>query len=88
MIPGVGPKVADCVLAYALSFQEAFPVDTWIEKVVRRRWPETTAWTKERISDWGRHLFGRNAAYVRLILFHRERRSALSIVEAPSPSSA
>ena len=77
-IPGVGPKVADYVLAYALHFQEAFPVDTWVERAVRRRSPEVAAWTRERISDWGRQRFARNAAYVQLILFHLERRRALS----------
>ena len=78
-IPGVGPKVADCVLAYGLHFREAFPVDTWIERAVRRRWPEAAAWTRERISDWGRQRFAGNAAYVQLILFHLERRRALSM---------
>jgi N-glycosylase/DNA lyase len=87
-IPGVGPKVADCVLAYALGFQEAFPVDTWIEKGVRRRWPEAASWTRERISEWGRHRFGTNAAYVQLILFHLERRRERSMDKARGPSSA
>ena len=32
-LPGVGPKVADCVLLFGLRHKKVFPVDTWIAKV-------------------------------------------------------
>ena len=32
-LPGVGPKVADCVLLFGLGHKRVFPVDTWIAKV-------------------------------------------------------
>ena len=32
-LPGVGPKVADCVLLFGLGHKKVFPVDTWIAKV-------------------------------------------------------
>ena len=31
---GVGPKVAECVLLFSLGFDEAFPVDVWVKRVV------------------------------------------------------
>lgn len=31
-LPGVGPKVADCVLLYGLGKLDAFPVDAWMKK--------------------------------------------------------
>lgn len=31
---GVGDKVADCILLFAYGKQEAFPVDTWVKKVL------------------------------------------------------
>ena len=31
---GVGEKVADCVLLFAYKHDEAFPVDTWVKKVL------------------------------------------------------
>jgi len=34
--PGVGPKVADCVLLFGFGFLEAFPVDVWVMRVMRR----------------------------------------------------
>lgn len=35
-LPGVGPKVASCILLFGFNRQECFPVDTWIEKVYRK----------------------------------------------------
>lgn len=34
-LPGVGPKVADCILLFGLNRYDVFPVDTWIEKVYK-----------------------------------------------------
>ena len=35
-LPGVGRKIADCVLLFAYGFQEAFPVDVWVMKALRQ----------------------------------------------------
>ena len=35
-LPGVGPKVASCILLFGFNRLECFPVDTWIEKVYRK----------------------------------------------------
>ena len=72
-LSGVGPKVADCVLAYSLGFGRAFPVDTWVRKAVRRWWPGAAPESPERIAAWGRQVFGENAASAQLILFAIER---------------
>lgn len=34
--PGVGEKVADCVLLFSCGHRAAFPVDTWVEKLLRQ----------------------------------------------------
>lgn len=34
-LPGVGDKVADCVLLFGYGFLEAFPVDVWIRRAMR-----------------------------------------------------
>ena len=33
-VPGVGPKVADCILLYGFNFRQAFPSDVWIKRIV------------------------------------------------------
>lgn len=35
-IKGVGVKVADCVLLFGYGFQEAFPVDVWVDRALKR----------------------------------------------------
>lgn len=35
-IKGVGPKVSSCVLLFAFSHLEAFPVDVWIKRVLQK----------------------------------------------------
>ncbi|GAU79550.1 DNA-3-methyladenine glycosylase [Fusibacter sp. 3D3] len=32
---GVGDKVADCVLLFSLNHKEAFPIDTWVKKMLQ-----------------------------------------------------
>ena len=34
--PGVGEKVADCVLLFGFQKYEAFPVDVWVWRAVRK----------------------------------------------------
>ena len=35
-LPGVGPKVAGCVLLFAMKKTDAFPVDVWVRRVMSR----------------------------------------------------
>lgn len=38
-IHGVGPKVAECALLFGFYRREAFPIDTWIKKVLNVYYP-------------------------------------------------
>ena len=33
--PGVGPKVADCILLFSLGHTQAFPLDVWMKRAMR-----------------------------------------------------
>ena len=35
-LPGVGPKVAGCVLLFAMKKTEDFPIDVWVKRVMSR----------------------------------------------------
>ncbi len=37
--PGVGEKVASCVMLFAYHRLDAFPVDVWIDRVLRKEFP-------------------------------------------------
>lgn len=73
-LPGVGPKVADCVLVFALDHTEAFPVDRHVARSVRRLWPRAPA-KAARLSEWARRRWGRDAALAQQFVFHAERLS-------------
>ncbi len=67
---GVGKKVADCVLLFAFGKWEAFPVDVWIERIVKGCYPECRDFrTYDQIGEFGRSHFGRYAGYAQEYLF-------------------
>ncbi len=39
-ISGVGPKVAQCILLFGCHRLNAFPIDTWVRKVMAQYYPE------------------------------------------------
>lgn len=38
-LPGVGEKVANCVVLFGLGHMEAFPIDVWIRRALREHFP-------------------------------------------------
>jgi N-glycosylase/DNA lyase len=38
-LPGVGRKVADCILLFSLEKGEAFPVDVWVRRLIHEYYP-------------------------------------------------
>lgn len=38
-VPGIGPKVADCIMLFSLEKLDAFPIDTWMGRALRLHYP-------------------------------------------------
>jgi N-glycosylase/DNA lyase len=76
-LPGVGPKVADCILLYGFGMGEAFPVDVWIKRIVEHLYFPGEELKPQAVRDFGREEFGDYAGYVQLYLFHYARKSGL-----------
>ena len=74
-LPGVGEKVADCVLLFGAGRLEAFPVDTWILKTLARRYG-LEEWKPAPLAQFGRVHFGPLAGLAQQFLFAWERRAA------------
>ncbi len=74
-LPGVGEKVADCVLLFGAGRLEAFPVDVWIIKAMERRYG-LQGWKPAAIAHFGRVHFGERAGLAQQYLFAWERREA------------
>ena len=76
-VPGVGPKVADCILLYGFNFKEAFPSDVWIKRIVSYLYFDGKDISTDKVRDFGMSEFGNYAGYVQLYLFHYARKSGL-----------
>ena len=72
-LPGVGVKIADCVLLFAYGFPEAFPVDVWIMKSLRRHYFPRRSVSPARLRRFIRAHFGPHAGYAQQYLFHHIR---------------
>ncbi len=71
---GVGDKVADCVLLFGAGKLEAFPVDTWIKKAVKKHYPEMYDKNYRKLGDNFRDFFGEKyTGYAQEYLFHYMR---------------
>jgi N-glycosylase/DNA lyase len=68
--PGVGRKIADCVLLFAYGFQQAFPIDVWILKAMRQLYFPKRRPTPARLLKFTQTYFGPNAGYAQQYLFH------------------
>ncbi len=71
-LPGVGEKVADCVLLFGAGKLEAFPVDVWILKTLARRYG-LDDWRPAPLAQFGRAHFGPLAGLAQQFLFAWER---------------
>jgi len=71
-LPGVGEKIADCALLFGAAKLEAFPVDTWIIKVLEKRY-QLAGWTPSQLSQFGRVHYGPAAGFAQQFIFSYER---------------
>jgi len=73
-LPGVGEKVANCVLLFGYGRLRAFPIDVWIERVLReiyfRRKRNVTS---RRLREFSASYFGPYGGYAQQYLFHHAR---------------
>jgi len=76
-IPGVGPKVADCILLYGFGKGEAFPTDVWINRIISHLYFKGENKKPSEVRAFGRENFEVYAGYVQLYLFHYARNSGL-----------
>ncbi len=72
-LPGVGRKIADCVLLFAYGFQTAFPIDVWVMKVLREFYFRRRRVTSKKLVEFSETHFGAYAGYAQQYLFHYVR---------------
>lgn len=73
-LPGVGPKIANCVMLFAYERLRAFPIDVWIERVLRQHYfSRQKKMTAQRLREFSETYFGEHGGYAQQYLFHHAR---------------
>jgi N-glycosylase/DNA lyase len=73
-LPGVGPKIANCVMLFAYQRLRAFPIDVWIERVLRQHYfSGRKKMTTQRLRQFSETYFGEHGGYAQQYLFHQAR---------------
>ncbi len=74
-IPGIGDKIADCILLFSLDFPEAFPIDTWMKKILQKLYFRNKVVSNRQLQDFGTKYFGKYAGYAQQFLYMLARDS-------------
>jgi N-glycosylase/DNA lyase len=72
-LPGVGAKVANCVMLFAYERLRAFPIDVWIERVLKQYFSGKKKVTELRLREFSETYFGEHGGYAQQYLFHHAR---------------
>ena len=80
-VPGIGNKVADCILLFSLEKLEAFPLDRWMIRILQKYFPNIFEMHTKGITDKqynilqekAREYFGPYAGFAQQFLFKMER---------------
>jgi N-glycosylase/DNA lyase len=76
-LPGVGVKVANCVMLFAYERLRAFPIDVWIERVLRQQYfPRRRKVSAQELRAFCDKYFGEHGGYAQQYLFHHARTGA------------
>jgi N-glycosylase/DNA lyase len=86
-LPGVGPKIANCVMLFAYERLRAFPIDVWIERVLRQHYfSGRKKMTAQGLRQFSKTYFGEHGGYAQQYLFHHARVSSRRHCSTPLSS--
>ena len=74
-LPGVGAKVANCVMLFAYERLRGFPIDVWIDRVLKQQYfPRKRKVTAKQLRAFSVAHFGPHGGYAQQYLFHHARK--------------
>lgn len=76
-IPGVGPKVADCIMLFSMQKYRAYPVDVWVKRVTEYFFLGKDVKMKE-IQRFAEDKFGNLAGFAQEYLFYYAREKKIN----------
>jgi len=77
-LPGAGDKVAACVLLFGCGHTSAFPVDVWVDRLLKS-WFGVEVKSRTAMLREARKLLGSHAGLLQQFLFHAARTGAISL---------
>lgn len=78
VFPGVGPKVADCILLFSGIKRDVFPTDVWVKRVMEELYFEREA-TLGEIQRFAKEYFGEYAGFAQQYLFYYARENGIGV---------
>lgn len=86
-LPGIGRKVANCILLFSYERLRAVPVDVWIARILGSfRSSKGKEATPEQLEHYGERLLGPYAGYIQQYLFHQARTGKLGLQKKSTPA--
>lgn len=76
-VPGVGPKVSDCIMLFSMQKYRAYPVDVWVKRITEYFFLGRDIKMKE-IQSFAKERFGDLAGFAQEYLFYFARESGIN----------
>lgn len=78
VFPGVGPKVADCVLLFSLGYAAAFPVDVWMRRALSALFLDGDSVSRDAVDAICAEL-GEYSGIIQQYIFHYARTRGIKL---------
>ena len=75
-LPGIGDKVADCIMLFSMKRFDVFPVDVWVRRVMNELYIKSeneTKVDKKQIRKLAEEKYGKLAGIAQQYLFYWKR---------------
>ena len=69
-VKGIGPKVGNCVALYGLHHLNSYPIDTWMEKIIKQDYKD---YTIKSYMDWLHRRYRGYEGYIQQLQFYYKR---------------
>ncbi|MDR0854336.1 MAG: 8-oxoguanine DNA glycosylase [Clostridiales Family XIII bacterium] len=82
-LSGVGPKVANCIMLFAMKKAEIFPIDVWVKRVMNRLY-EIDEKDLAAMKEYSRVHFGKYGGIAQQYLFNYIRAEGIELPAEPA----
>ena len=72
LVKGIGPKVASCILLFAYSRLDVFPIDTWVKKAIEYLYDDVPI-NQKKITEFAYQKYGEYCGLALQYMFHYMR---------------